>query len=156
MAVRLRLRRIGKKKMPMYHIVAADSRAARSGKFLEIVGRYEPLQNPALITVEEPRMFGWLKKGALPTATVRSLLQRSGHWLKWSLMKRGVDEAKIALEMEKWSMMQEEKRKRDTERKARRAAIRRKARASKETETAAAPPAPAAPAAPAAQPSPQA
>ena len=151
MAVRLRLRRIGKKKMPMYHIVAADSRAARSGKFLEIVGRYEPLQNPALIAVEEPRLFGWLRKGALPTETVRSLLQRSGHWLKWSLTKRGVEESKIALEMEKWSMVQEEKRKRDAERKARRTAKRRKAKAPKESEPAAASPAPAAAPAPAAQ-----
>lgn len=148
MAVRLRLRRIGKKKMPMYHIVAADSRTARSGNFLEIVGRYEPLQNPALISVKEPRLFHWLKNGALPTDTVHSLLQRSGHWLKWSMTKRGVEEAKIALEMEKWQMGQEEKRKREDERKKRRATTRRKARKAKEGDAApAAAPAAAAPAA---------
>jgi small subunit ribosomal protein S16 len=135
-AVRLRLRRIGKKKMPMYHIVSADSRTARNGKYLEVVGRYEPLQNPALITVKEQRLFYWLKNGALPTDTVRSLLQRSGHWLKWSLVKRGVEETKIALEMEKWQMAQEEGRKRDEERKARRSAARRKARKTKGTEAA--------------------
>ncbi len=148
MAVRLRLRRIGKKKQPMYHIVAADSRTARSGKFLEIVGRYEPLQHPPLIGVKEPRLFHWLKNGALPTDTVRSLLQRSGHWLKWSMTKRGIDDVKIAAEMEKWQMMQEEKKKRDDDRKARRLAKRRKARQAKEGEAApAAAPAAAAPAA---------
>jgi len=149
-AVRLRLRRIGKKKMPMYHIVSADSRTARSGKYLEVVGRYEPLQNPALVSVKEPRLFYWLKNGALPTDTVRSLLQRSGHWLKWSLVKRGVEETKIALEMEKWQMAQEERRARDEQRKTRRAAARRKARKSKGTETA--PTAPADGAQPAAAP----
>jgi small subunit ribosomal protein S16 len=148
-AVRVRLRRIGKKKMPMYHIVVADSRAARSGKFLEIVGRYEPLQNPAVISVLEPKLFRWLKTGALPTETVRSLLQRSGHWMKWSLTKRGVKEATIALEMEKWGMAQEEKRKREGERKARRSAVRRKAK--KSSAAGASTPAPAAEA-PAAQP----
>ncbi len=134
--------------MPMYHIVAADSRTARSGKFLEIVGRYEPLQNPVLISVKEPRLFHWLKNGALPTDTVHSLLQRSGHWLKWSMTKRGVEEGKIALEMEKWQMAQEEKRKRDEERKARRASVRRKTKKAKEGEAAAPQPAEAAPAAP--------
>jgi len=148
-AVRLRLRRIGKKQMPMYHIVSADSRTARSGKYLEVVGRYEPLQNPALISVKEARLFYWLKNGALPTDTVRSLLQRSGHWLKWTLVKRGVEESKIALEMEKWQMAQEEKRKRDEERKKRRTAARRKTRKVKGSEAAPAAPAEAAqPAAP--------
>ena len=151
MAVRLRLRRIGKKKMPMYHIVAADSRAARSGKFLEIIGRYEPLQNPPVIQADEAILFRWLKNGALPTATVRSLLQRSGQWMKWSLTKRGVEESQIALEMQKWGMMQEEKRKRSDERKSRRNANRRKTKASKKTETPAPVPAAAPPAAQTAQ-----
>ncbi|MGA9117469.1 MAG: 30S ribosomal protein S16, partial [Bacteroidota bacterium] len=104
MAVRLRLRRIGKKKMPQYHIVAADSRAARDGKFLEIVGRYEPLHPEMLIAPKEDRVLYWLRTGALPTDTVRSLLQRNGLWLKWSLIRRGKDEAFIAAEMEKWQM----------------------------------------------------
>lgn len=128
MAVRLRLRRVGKKKMPQYHIVAADSRAARDGKFLEIVGRYEPLQNPMLIETKEDRLMYWLKTGALPTDTLRSLLQRNGMWLKWSLVKKGVDEATIAGTMEKWQLAQAEKRQRDDARKARRLAAKRKAR----------------------------
>jgi small subunit ribosomal protein S16 len=138
------LRRIGKKKMPMYHIVAADSRTARNGKFLEVVGRYEPLQDPLLISVKEERMFHWLKNGALPTDTVRSLLQRSGVWLKWTLKKSGTDEAKITAAMEQWQAKQMERRQRDVERRIRRHSARKKAAP---TEAAAAPaPAPATPA----------
>ncbi len=129
MAVRLRLRRVGKKKMPIYHIVAADSRAARNGKFLEIVGRYEPLQHPAAVTATEERVFYWLKVGALPTDTVRSLLQRSGLWMKWSMTKKGKDPAFIATEMEKWKMAEAEKLQRADARKARRAISRKKKKA---------------------------
>jgi small subunit ribosomal protein S16 len=124
-AVRLRLRRIGKKKVPMYHIVVADSRVSRSGKSLEIVGRYEPLQNPMQITTKDDRVVLWLKRGALPTDTVRSLFQRTGLWYRWSMMKKGMDAAAIATEMEKWQMIQAEKRQRDEDRKARRAAARK-------------------------------
>ena len=125
MAVRLRLRRVGKKKIPMYHIVAADSRVSRDGKFLEVVGRYEPIQHPLVITTKEERVLYWLKNGALPTDTVRSLLQRTGLWFKWSMMKRGMDQAVIATEMEKWQMAQAGKRQREEERKARRKAVRK-------------------------------
>jgi small subunit ribosomal protein S16 len=145
-AVRLRLRRAGKKKMPVYHIVAADSRAARSGKVLEVVGRYDPHQNPPVVTNKETRVFYWLKNGALPTDTVRSLFQRSGLWMKWSMMKRGKDEAFIATEMEKWQMAQAEKQQRNVDRKVRQAAA-RKAKKKTEGEGAAAPAAPAPPAA---------
>jgi small subunit ribosomal protein S16 len=135
----LRLRRIGKKKMPLYHIVAADSRVARNGKFLEVIGRYDPLQHPALIETKDPRVFAWLKKGARPTDTVRSLLQRKGLWLQWSLMKRGADEAKIAAEMEKWNMLQADRARRDAERKERRKAAKKQAVAPAEGATPAAP-----------------
>jgi small subunit ribosomal protein S16 len=128
MAVRIRLRRIGKKKKPMYHIVAADSRAARNGKFLEVIGRYEPLQDPMVISADEGRVFHWLKTGALPTDTVRSLFQRNGLWIKWTMTKQGVEPAKIAAEVEKWQMAQIEKRRHDTERKVRRLANRKKAK----------------------------
>ena len=143
MAVRLRLRRIGKKKMPVYQIVAADSRAARNGKFLEIIGRYEPRQNPMVISADETRVMHWLKSGALPTDTVRSLFRRNGLWMKWTLKRQGADEAKIAAEFEKFQMAQAEKRQRDEERRARRHAA-RKAKKQPEGEAAAAAPAPAA------------
>ena len=142
MAVRLRLRRIGKKKMPMYQIVAADSRAARNGKFLEVIGRYEPRQDPMIIATNEARVFHWLKNGALPTDTVRSLFQRNGLWVKWTMTKQGADPAKIAAELEKFQMAQAEKRQRDEERRARRHAA-RKAKKQPEGAAAAAAPAPA-------------
>jgi small subunit ribosomal protein S16 len=139
LAVRLRLRRVGKKKMPFYHIVAADSRAARNGKFLELIGRYDPLKNPMVISTKDDRVFHWLRNGALPTDTVRSLLQRSGLWMKWSMTKKGMDTAAIATEMEKWQMAQAEKRQRDDARKARRVAARRKAKKGEGEATAPAP-----------------
>lgn len=130
MAVSLRLRRIGKKKMPLYHIVAADSRAAATGKFLEIIGRYEPRTVPMVIAAREEKVFRWLRHGAQPTETVRSLFQRSGLWYKWSMVRKGKDDATIATEMEKWQMAQVGKREREAARKKRRQAARRQARKS--------------------------
>lgn len=122
MAVRLRLRRMGKKKQPMYKIVAADSRSPRDGRFIETLGTYNPLSEPASITVDVDRTLYWLSKGAIPTDTVRSLLKQKGVWLRWSLMRRGVHEEIIADEVEKWNLLQAEKLRRKAERKARRAA----------------------------------
>ena len=70
MAVKLRLTRVGSKKNPVYRIVAADSRSPRDGKFLEIVGRYNPQSDPSLIELKEERIKDWLSKGAQPSATV--------------------------------------------------------------------------------------
>jgi len=123
------LRRIGKKKFPIYQIVAADSRSARNGKFLEIVGRYEPLLSPIRIDAKEDRVFYWLNTGAVPTDTVRSLLQRIGLWMKWNMIRKGVDSTTIASHMEKWQMAQAEKQQRDEARRARRVATRRKKKA---------------------------
>lgn len=124
--VKIRLRRVGKKKQPQYKVVIADSRTARTGKYIEVIGAYNPLVHPMKFEVTETKLFGWLKKGAQPTDTVRSLLQRFGLWLKWSLVKKGTDEAKIAVEMEKWQMMQAEKQRREAEKKTRRKAMRKK------------------------------
>jgi small subunit ribosomal protein S16 len=141
---------VGKKKKPVYQIVAADSRAARNGKFLEIIGRYDPVQNPMVIETKDPRVLHWLKNGALPTDTVKSLFQRTGLWLRWSLIRKKKDEATIAAEMEKWQMMQAEKRQRELDRKSRRKAAKKAAAAPAPAETPAAVPAPAP--APAAEP----
>ena len=124
--VKLRLRRAGKKKQPIYKIVVADSRAARTGKFIESIGQYNPLANPMMITLDEQRLFTWLKRGAQPTDTMRSLLQRKGLWLKWGMMKKGADEAAITAELEKWQMLQEEKLRREAEKKDRRRTVRKK------------------------------
>jgi small subunit ribosomal protein S16 len=116
----------------MYKIVAADSRASRTGRFIDSVGIYNPLVNPMIIDVNETRLISWLKRGAQPTETVKSLLQRKGLWLKWTLVKKGADETTVNAEMEKWQTLQAEKATRDAERKARRKAAKKKAAAVKE------------------------
>ena len=78
MAVKLRLTRVGSKKNPVYRIVAADSRSPRDGKFLEIVGRYNPQADPSVIELKEERIKDWLSKGAQPSATVQRLLKAKG------------------------------------------------------------------------------
>jgi small subunit ribosomal protein S16 len=127
--------------MPIYQIVAADSRSARTGKILDVVGRYEPLKVPLLVSAKEDRVMNWLKNGALPTDTVRSLFRRTGLWLKWNLTRKGLGEAAIATEMEKWQMMQVEKHQREQTRKSNRRAAHRKARERAKAEAPAAPPA---------------
>ena len=75
MPVKLRLTRVGSKKNPIYRIVAADSRSPRDGKFLEIVGRYNPQLDPSLIEFDEQKVRSWLDKGAQPTNAVARLLK---------------------------------------------------------------------------------
>jgi len=76
MAVRIRLARHGAKKKPFYRIVVADSESPRDGRYLETIGTYNPLLNPAEISVKQERVQYWLEKGAIPTDTVRSLLKK--------------------------------------------------------------------------------
>ena len=76
--VKIRLTRMGAKKKPFYRIVVADSRSPRDGRFIEIVGNYDPLQNPAVVNVDEEKVIDWVLKGAQPTDTVRSLLSQKG------------------------------------------------------------------------------
>ena len=78
MAVKLRLKRMGAKKRPFYRIVAADSRSPRDGKFIEIVGTYNPINEPAEVKVNEEVALKWLNDGAIPTDTVRDLLSKQG------------------------------------------------------------------------------
>jgi len=112
LAVKIRLRRMGKKKHPFYRIIAADSRAARNGRFIELVGTYDPVATPHIVNYKEDRVLYWLSVGAQPTDTVKSLFRGKGLWLKWTLMKQGADEAKIASELANWENSQEEKAKR--------------------------------------------
>lgn len=76
--IKLRLRRMGAKKRPSYRIVAADSRSPRDGRFIEIVGTYDPLTDPATITLKADRIKHWLSVGAQPTETVRDIIKREG------------------------------------------------------------------------------
>ena len=80
MAVKLRLVRMGKKKQPTYRVVAADSRAPRNGRFIEIVGTYEPRADPSVVRIDDDKALAWLRKGATPTETVEKLLKISGTW----------------------------------------------------------------------------
>jgi small subunit ribosomal protein S16 len=75
MAVKLRLTRVGSKKNPIYRVVAADERSPRDGKFLDIVGRYNPQTDPSTIELDEAKVKDWLAKGAQPTDAVRKLLK---------------------------------------------------------------------------------
>jgi small subunit ribosomal protein S16 len=75
MAVRMRLTRVGSKKNPIYRVVVADSRSPRDGKFIEIVGRYNPQSEPSLIEFDEDKVKDWLAKGATPSDTVQRLLK---------------------------------------------------------------------------------
>ena len=76
--VKIRLNRMGAKRQPFYRIVVADSRSPRDGRFIEIVGNYDPTKNPAIINVDEEKVMSWIKNGAQPTDTVRSLLSKQG------------------------------------------------------------------------------
>lgn len=76
--VRLRLTRGGRHKRPFYRIVAADSRMPRDGRYIEVLGTYDPLKTPAAIAVKQERVLEWLKKGAQPSVTVHNLLRRTG------------------------------------------------------------------------------
>lgn len=78
MAVHLRLARAGRHKRPFYRVVAADSRKPRDGRFLEVLGLYDSLKNPPVAQLNEDRVRDWLKKGAQPTVTVRTILRRAG------------------------------------------------------------------------------
>jgi small subunit ribosomal protein S16 len=80
MAVKLRLVRMGKKKQPTYRLVAADSRSPRDGRFIEILGTYEPRAEPSRINIDNAKAVQWLSKGAQPTETVQKLLKITGAW----------------------------------------------------------------------------
>ena len=100
--VKLRLRRMGKKAYPIYKIVAADSRSPRDGRFIEAVGNYNPNEDPIKVTLQEDRVSYWLKSGAQPTTTVRSILSNEGFMLKLHLSRKGADESKIQEEHSKF------------------------------------------------------
>ena len=79
MAVKIRLKRIGAKKTPFYRIVVADSRYPRNGRFIEEIGYYDPMKTPAEIKLDDEQVQKWLKNGAQPTETVKSLIAKNGN-----------------------------------------------------------------------------
>jgi small subunit ribosomal protein S16 len=78
MAARIRLARVGSKKNPVYRVVVADSRSPRDGRFIEIIGRYNPQSDPSVIDLDEAKVKDWIAKGAQPSETVRRLLKAKG------------------------------------------------------------------------------
>jgi small subunit ribosomal protein S16 len=76
MPVRIRLTRKGRKKQPFYRIIVADSQAPRDGKFLDVVGTYDPMQDPAVIKMDTEKLQEWMNKGAIPSGTVKTLINK--------------------------------------------------------------------------------
>jgi len=111
MPVKLRLRRQGRKKSPHYAIVAADSRAPRDGRYIEKIGHYNPVKEPARVFVDHELALKWLKVGAQPTHTVRSLLRHSGITLKFALIKQGKSEEEMERIFNRWWEEKQSKKK---------------------------------------------
>ena len=97
MAVKIRLQRKGRKRAPFYHIVIADARAPRDGKFIERIGMYNPMTSPATIELDNDKAYSWMEKGAQPTDTVRSILRFKGVMYKKHL-QRGVKKGSMTQE----------------------------------------------------------
>ena len=87
MAVKIRLKRMGKKKQPTYRVVVADGRSPRDGRFIEAIGRYDPRQDPSVVEIDNEKALDWLHKGAQPTDPVRKLLEISGAWSLYKVSK---------------------------------------------------------------------
>lgn len=100
MAVHIRLRRMGKKKQPFYRIVAADHRRARDGRFLEILGTYNPVSKPAKVNLFEDRITKWLNDGAKPSDTVSTLFTQIGFTEKYLKLKKGEDVSSVEIRNE--------------------------------------------------------
>ncbi|MCJ7449922.1 MAG: 30S ribosomal protein S16 [Bacteroidales bacterium] len=106
MAVKIRLARKGRKKLAYYHIVVADSRSPRDGRYVEKIGKYNPLTNPATIELDFDKALGWLQNGALPSETCRAILSYKGVLLKKHLLegvKKGAfDEVEATRRFDEW------------------------------------------------------
>ena len=113
MPAKIRLQRHGKKGQPFYHIVVADSRSPRDGKFIEKLGTYNPLTNPAQINIKFDRALYWYSVGAQPTDTARSLLSKTGVMMKYHLMrgvqKGAMTEEQAEIKFQNWMKEKEAK-----------------------------------------------
>ena len=113
MAVKIRLARKGRKKLAFYHIVVADSRSPRDGRYIEKIGSYNPVTNPATIELDFDKALDWLQNGALPTDTCRAILSYKGVLMKKHLLegvKKGAfDEAEATKRFEEWMKQNEAK-----------------------------------------------
>jgi len=112
---------MGKKKQPIYKVVAADARSPRDGKFLEAVGIYNPLTNPHTIDLKEDRINYWLDNGAQPTDTVNSLLKQKGINLKRDIAKRKLPQEKAEALLKSWEANKEASAQKKTVKKKKKA-----------------------------------
>jgi small subunit ribosomal protein S16 len=115
LAVKIRLRRMGAKKRPTYRFVATDSRMPRDGRFIEILGHYNPIEKPATVKVNEEKVFYWLKQGAVPSDTAKGLFKQIGLLRKWEMVQKGEDVSQIALATQ---LKERAKKKKKREKKA--------------------------------------
>ena len=90
MAVKIRLKKMGSKKRPFFRFVAADVRSPRDGRFIEILGYYNPMTDPPDVKLDDDKIYKWLDAGAEPTETVGQLLRKAGLLERWQLLKQGV------------------------------------------------------------------
>lgn len=124
MAIKIRLKRIGRRNRPFYRAVVLDSRKRRDGAAIEELGWYNPiLKEQENYSLKEDRILHWLKEGAQVSDTVHTLLKRSGLAMRWHLMKQGLDEKAIEKEMQKWALKKKESKKQKTEKKAPEASV---------------------------------
>lgn len=124
---------MGKRHYPVYKIVAADSRSPRDGRFIEAVGTYNPNIDPMEVKLNETRVRYWLKVGAKPTDTVRSLLRSEGLMLKLFLERKGNSAETVESEVQKYLSQKSSKLQRAKEKKARRKLTRKSKKDSKES-----------------------
>ena len=96
MSVKIRLMRVGKKKQPTYRVVVADSHSPRDGRFIEIIGQYQPRQEPSHVQIDDERALSWLRNGAQPTESVQKLLTATGVWAQFESERGGAVNTKLA------------------------------------------------------------
>lgn len=96
MSVRIRLKRLGAKKRPFYRVVVADQRSPRDGRFIENIGRYQPMDDPSVIEIDEERALHWLRVGAQPSNTVRVLMTKVGIWERFTSGKKDAKAARAS------------------------------------------------------------
>jgi small subunit ribosomal protein S16 len=122
---------MGKKRQPIYKVVAADARSPRDGKYIEAIGSYNPKTDPATIELNEERALYWLGCGAQPTETVKNLLNKKGILLKKELLKEGLSEEAISAKLEEWgknkdSLLEKKKVKAEQQKKEKTEAAKKK------------------------------
>lgn len=100
MAVRIRMKKMGSKKRPFYRIVVADSRSPRDGRFIDMLGYYNPLTDPAEIKIDEDKLYKWLDDGAVPTDNTRDILKQLHLIEKWQLLSSGVAISEVDAKIE--------------------------------------------------------